>query len=142
MAKSAPWAKLGMLRTPVISDRPRPIRAYSMPVAIPFRTCPRNALKKPGLPREPRGRPSERADILAGRVFLGQRRVSGGDYVAEVELVLHRGFGLAAEQEVGAQRLVRGAVDSHRADDVVHFQALERLYHGLHVFGLCLVVAV
>jgi hypothetical protein len=28
---------LGMLRIPVISDRPSPIRAYSIPVAIPLR---------------------------------------------------------------------------------------------------------
>src|SRR5580765_1975971 len=106
-----------MLRTPVTSDRPSPIRAYSMPVAIPFRTCPRNALKKPEPPWKLPAR-SERADVLAGRVFPGQRRVAGGDHVAEVELVLHRALGLAAQQEVGAQRLVRGAVDAHRADDV------------------------
>src|SRR5882672_12795300 len=125
MANSAPWAKLGMLRTPVMSDRPSPIRAYSMPVAIPLRTCPRNALR--GEPPSNLPARSERADVLAGRVFLGQRHVSGGDHVAEVQLVLHRGFGLAAEQEVGAQRLVRRAVDPHRADDVVHLEAFERL---------------
>ena len=45
MANSAPWAKFGMLRIPVISDRPSPIRAYSMPVAIPLRIWPRTKFK-------------------------------------------------------------------------------------------------
>src|SRR6266853_4194732 len=129
-AKSAPWAKLGMLRIPVMSDRPSPIRAYNIPVAIPLRIWPASRLKAEG---------SEASDVLAGGVFLRQRRVSGGDHVAEVELVLHRAFRLAAQEEVGAQGLVRGAVDAHRADDVVHLEAFERLHHGLHVVGLRLV---
>src|SRR5207247_671255 len=131
-AKNAPWAKLGMLRIPVISERPSPIRAYNIPVAIPLRIWPASRLKAEG---------SEASDVLAGGVFLRQRRVSGGDHVAEVELVLHRAFRLAAQEEVGAQRLVRGAVDPHRADDVVHLEALERLDHRLYVVGSCLVEA-
>src|SRR5205809_3756689 len=131
-AKSAPGAKWGMLRIPVMSDRPSPIRAYSIPVAIPLRIWPASRLKAEG---------SEASDVLAGCVFLRQRRVSGGDHVAEVELVLHRAFRLAAQEEVGAQRLVRGAVDPHRANDVVHLDALERLHHGLHVVGFRLVKA-
>src|SRR5258705_2495483 len=131
-AKSAPWAKFGMLRIPVISDRPSPIRAYSMPVAIPLRIWPASRLKAEG---------SEASDVLAGGVFLRQRRVPGGDDVREVQLVLHRAFRLAAQEEVGAQRLVRGAVHPHRPDDVVHLEALERLDHGLHVIRSCLVEA-
>src|SRR6267143_243582 len=92
-AKSAPWAKFGMLRIPVMSDRPRPIRAYSMPVAIPLRIWPASRLKAEG---------SEASDVLAGRVFLGQRRIPGGDDVREVELVLHRRLRLAAQVEVRA----------------------------------------
>ena len=46
MANNAPWAKFGMLRIPVTSDRPSPIRAYSMPVAIPLRICAAMKLKK------------------------------------------------------------------------------------------------
>src|SRR5882672_4733633 len=128
-AKSAPWAKFGMLRTPVISDRPSPIRAYSMPVAIPLRIWPSSRLKAGG---------SEASDVLAGGVFLRQRRVPGGDDVREIQLVLHRALRLAAQEEVRAQRLVRGAVHPHRPDDVVHLEAFERLHHGLHVirFGL------
>src|SRR5713226_4664637 len=91
MAKSAPWAKFGMLRTPVMSDRPSPIRAYSIPVAIPLRIWPASRLKAEG---------SEAADVLAGRVFLRQRRVSGGDDVRQVELMLHRVLRLAAQEEV------------------------------------------
>src|SRR5882762_4370413 len=131
-ANSAPCAKLGMLRIPVISNRPSPIRAYSIPVAIPFRTWPASRLKAEG---------SEASDVLAGCVFLGQRRVAGGDDVREIQLVLHRRLRLAAQEEVGAQRLVRGAVDPHRPDDVVHLEALERLDDGLHVVGLRLVEA-
>src|SRR6266581_7416359 len=131
-AKSAPWAKFGMLRIPVISDRPSPIRAYSMPVAIPLRIWPASRLKAEG---------SEASDVLAGGVFLRQRRVPGGDDVREVQLVLHRALRLAAQEEVGPQGLMRGAVDPHRADDVVHFQPLERLDHGLHVVGSRLVEA-
>src|SRR5882672_8608295 len=131
-AKSAPWAKFGMLRTPVMSDRPRPIRAYSIPVAIPLRIWPASRLKAEG---------SEASDVLAGCVFLRQRRIPGGDDVREVQLVLHRRLGLAAQEEVRAQRLVRGAVDPHRPDDVVHLEAFERLDDGLHVVGSCLVEA-
>src|SRR5467141_5330838 len=131
-AKSAPWAKFGMLRIPVMSDRPRPIRAYSMPVAIPLRIWPASRLKAEG---------SEASDVLAGRVFFGQRRIPGGDDVRAVKLVLHRRLRLAAQEEVGTQRLVRGAVDPHRPDDVVHLQPFERLDHRLDVVGLRLVEA-
>src|SRR5882672_578693 len=131
-AKSAPWAKFGMLRTPVISDRPSPIRAYSMPVAIPLRIWPSSRLKAGG---------SEASDVLAGGVFLRQRRVPGGDDVGEIQLVLHRALRLAAQEEVRAQRLVRRAVHPHRPDDVVHLEAFERLHHGLHVIRLGLVEA-
>src|SRR5260221_336222 len=131
-AKSAPCAKFGMLRIPVMSDRPSPIRAYSMPVAIPLRIWPASRLKAEG---------SEASDVFAGGVFLRQRRIAGGDDVREVQLVLHRRLRLAAQQEVGAQRLVRGAVDPHRPDDVVHLEALERLDDRLHVIRLCLVEA-
>src|SRR5437879_1866088 len=129
-AKNAPWAKLGMLRIPVMSDRPSPISAYSIPVAIPLRIWPASRLKAEG---------SEASDVLAGRVFLRQRRVSGGDDVGEVERVLHRRFRLAAQEEVGAQRLVRGAVDAHRPDHVVELDPLERLDHVLHLGGSGLV---
>src|SRR6187401_1699717 len=106
MANNAPWAKFGMLRIPVTSDRPSPIRAYSMPVAIPLRICAATKLKKN----------SEAADVLAGPVFLRQRRVAGGDDVGEVGLVLHRRLRLAALEEVGADVLVRGRVHFHAAD--------------------------
>src|SRR5215218_5347281 len=109
MANSAPCAKFGMLSTPVMSDRPRPIRAYSIPVAIPLRIWPRRRFT-PAL---------EAADVLAGAVFLRQRRVAGGHHLGEVELVLHRRLRLAAQEEVGPQRLVRRAVHLHRPDDVV-----------------------
>src|SRR5438034_4824642 len=131
-AKSAPWAKLGMLRIPVMSDRPSPIRAYSIPVAIPLRIWPASRLKAEG---------SEASDVLAGRVFLGQRRVSGGDDVGEIERMLHRRFRLAAQEEVRAQRLVRRAVDPQRRDHVVDLQALERLDDVLHLGGFRLVEA-
>src|SRR6266480_6759148 len=131
-AKNAPWAKLGMLRIPVMSERPSPIRAYSIPVAIPLRIWPASRLKAEG---------SEASDVLAGRVLLGQRRVSGGDDVGEVERMLHRRFRLAAQEEVRAQRLVRRAVDPHRPDHVVDLQALERLDDVLHLGGFRLVEA-
>src|SRR5258705_4337310 len=132
IANSAPWAKFGMLRIPVISDRPSPIRAYSMPVAIPLRIWPASRLKAEG---------SEASDVLAGGVFLRQRRVPGGDDVREIQFVLHRALRLAAQEEVRAQRLVRGAVHPHRPDDVVHLEAFQRLHHGLHVLRLGLVEA-
>src|SRR5260221_10999394 len=113
-----------MLRTPVISDRPSPIRAYSMPVAIPLRIWPASRLKAEG---------SEASDVLAGGVFLRQRRVPGGDHVREVQLVLHRALRLAAQAEVRAQRLERCARPPHRADDVVSLAALPRLGHGLRL---------
>src|SRR5256885_13864003 len=131
-AKSAPWAKLGILRIPVMSDRPSPIRAYSIPVAIPLRIWPASRLKAEG---------SEASDVLAGCVFLGQRRVSGGDDVGEVERMLHRRLRLAAHEEVRAHCLVRRAVDPHRPDHVVDLQALERLDDVLHLGGFGLVEA-
>src|SRR6266851_2761446 len=131
-AKSAPWAKFGMLRIPVMSDRPSPIRAYSMPVAIPLRIWPASRLKAEG---------SEAADVLAGRVFLRQRRVSGGDDVRQVELMLHRVLRLAAQEEVRAQRLVRRAVHAHRPDHVVELDSFKRLDHVLHLGGSRLVEA-
>src|SRR3970040_31717 len=106
-ANSAPWAKLGMLRIPVISDRPSPIRAYSMPVAIPLRICAATKLRAR----------SEAADVLARGVFLRQRRISGGDDVGEIGRVLHRGLRLAAHEEVRPDVLVRGGVDGHSARD-------------------------
>src|SRR5205085_2950399 len=90
-AKSAPCAKFGMLSTPVMSDRPRPIRAYSIPVAIPLRIWPRRRFK---LAQEVL---LETTDVLAGGVFLRQRRVSRGDHGREVEVFLHRAFRLAAQ---------------------------------------------
>src|SRR3954470_766416 len=90
-ANSAPWAKFGMLRIPVMSDSPSPIRAYSMPVAIPLRIWPRRRFRRCR---------SEAADVLAGRVFLGQRRVARRHDVGEVDLVLHRRLRLAAQQEI------------------------------------------
>src|SRR5512134_1022291 len=131
-ANSAPWAKFGMLRIPVISDRPSPIRAYSMPVAIPLRIWARRRLRAAG---------SEAADVLAGRVFLRQRRVAGGDHVGEVERILHLCLGLAAQEEVRPQRLVRGGVDAHAPEQVVHLDAFERLDDVLHLGGLRLVEA-
>src|SRR5439155_24675926 len=131
-AKSAPWAKLGILRIPVMSDRPSPIRAYSIPVAIPLRIWPASRLKAEG---------SEASDVLAGGVFLRQRRVSGGDDVRQVERMLHRRLRLAAQEEIGAQGLVRGAVDPHRPDHVVDLQAFERLDDVLHLGGFRLVEA-
>src|SRR5687767_8270886 len=123
-ANSAPWAKFGMLSTPVMSDRPRPIRAYSIPVAIPLRIWPRRRFNFYVL---------EVADALAGRVFLRQRRVAGRDDGGEVELLLHLRLRLAAQEEVGAQRLVRGRVDAHAAEEVVHLDAFQRLDHRLRV---------
>src|SRR4029079_19219784 len=124
MANSAPWAKFGMLRIPVISDRPSPIRAYSMPVAIPLRICAATKLKK---------NRSEAADVLAGSVFLRQRRVARGDDVGEVGLVLHRRLLLAAHEEVRPDVLVRGRVHAHAPDDVVHLDAFERLDDVLYL---------
>src|SRR2546421_1908850 len=129
-AKSAPWAKFGMLSTPVISDRPRPIRAYSIPVAIPLRICASTKLKA-----------LEAADVLAGGVLLGQRRVAGGDDVGEVHRVLHRALRLAAHEEVGPDVLVRGRIDAHAPDDVLHLDAFERLDHIGHLGGFRLVEA-
>src|SRR6186997_331327 len=103
MANNAPWAKFGMLSTPVMSDRPRPIRAYSIPVAIPLRIWPRRRFNFYVL---------EAADVLAGRVLLRQRRVAGGDDGRQVELLLHLRLRLAAQEEVGPQRLVRGGLDA------------------------------
>src|SRR6266571_9337063 len=104
-----------MLRIPVMSDRPSPIRAYNIPVAIPLRIWPASRLKAEG---------SEASDVLAGGVFLRQRRIPGGDDVREVQLVLHRRLRLAAQEEVRPQGLMRGAVDPHRPDDVVYLEAL------------------
>src|SRR6267378_4428232 len=111
-----------------IQKLPRTLTA----VAIPLRIWPASRLKAEG---------SEASDVLAGRVFLGQRRIPGGNDVREVELVLHRRLRLAAQEEIGTQRLVRGAVDPHRPDDVVHLQPFERLDRRLHVVGLRLVEA-
>src|SRR5258708_24898612 len=105
-----------MLRTPVISDRPSPIRAYSMPVAIPLRIWPASRLKAEG---------SEASDVLAGGVFLRQRRVPGGDDVREIQLVLHRALRLAAQEEVRAPRPVRVSVHPHRPHDGAHLQDFE-----------------
>src|SRR5258706_9978210 len=132
-ANNAPWAKFGMLRTPVISDRPSPIRAYSMPVAIPLRICAATKLSCAG--------PLEPADVLAGRVFLRQRRIARGDDVGEVGLVLHRRLRLAAHEEVGPDVLVRGRVHAHVPYDVVDLDAFERLHHVLHLGRLGLVEA-
>src|SRR5438046_9663814 len=98
-AKSAPWAKFGMLRIPVMSDRPSPIRAYSIPVAIPLRIWPASRLK---------AERSEASDVLAGCVFLRQRRISGGDHGREGELFLHLLLCLAAQDAVGPQRTLPG----------------------------------
>src|SRR5258705_5223457 len=103
-----------MLRIPVMSERPSPIRAYNIPVAIPLRIWPASRLKAEG---------SEASDVLAGGVFLRQRRVSGGDHVAEVELVLHRAFRPAAQEEIGAQRLARGGVQAHLTHHVGYSHA-------------------
>src|SRR5258708_12845002 len=97
-----------MLRTPVISDRPSPIRAYSMPVAIPLRIWPSSRLKAEG---------SEASDVLAGGVFLRQRRVPGGDDVGEIQFVLHRALRLAAQEDLRAPRLPRGPLPPHRPRD-------------------------
>src|SRR3974390_2516318 len=111
-----------MLRIPVTSDRPSPPRAYSMPVAIPLRICAATKLRAREGPLGParEGRRSELADVLAGPVFLWQRRVAGGDDVGEIRLVLHRRLLLAAHEEVGADVLVRGRVHLHAADAVVY----------------------
>src|SRR5438445_8512235 len=131
-AKNAPWAKLGMLRIPVMSDRPSPISAYSIPVAIPLRIWPASRLKAEG---------SEASDVLAGGVVLGQRRIPRRDDVGEIELLLHRRLRLAAEKEVRPQRLVGRRIDAHRPDDIVQLDALERLDHVLRLGGLRLVEA-
>src|SRR5262245_38939013 len=115
MANSAPWAKFGMLRIPVTSDRPSPIRAYSMPVAMPLRICAATKLN------------SEAADVLAGRVFPGQRRVAGGNDVGEIGVVRHGRLLLAAHEEIRPDILVRGRVHPHAPDDVVELDAFKRL---------------
>src|SRR5215510_4769762 len=115
MANSAPWAKFGMLRIPVTNDRPSPIRAYSMPVAIPLRICAATKLNL------------EATDVLAGRVFLGQRRVAGGNDVGEIGLVLHGRLLLAAHKEIRPDVLVRGRVHPHGPDDVVELDAFQGL---------------
>src|SRR5574341_776025 len=129
-----------MLRIPVISDRPSPIRAYSMPVAIPLRICAATKLSRYARRSALKGS-SEAADVLAGRVFLGQRRVAGGDDVGEIGRVLHRGLRLAAHEEVRPDILVRGGVDAHAPDDVVQLDAFQRPDHVLHFGGLRLVEA-
>src|SRR5678816_3131286 len=96
-ANIAPWAKFGMLRMPVMMARPIPMRAYSIPVAMPFRIWPkRSGALRAGL---------QRADVLAGRVVRRQRRRSRGDDVREVHGVFHGRLGLAAHEEVRARRL-------------------------------------
>src|SRR5262252_7390036 len=115
-----------MLRMPVMMARPIPIRAYSIPVAMPFRTWPkRSGALRAGL---------QRADVLAAGVFRGQRRRSRGDDVREVHGVLHGRLGLAPHEEVGTQRLVRLGIDAHLAHEVVDLEPLEGL-DDLHVVG-------
>src|SRR3954471_15293652 len=118
-----------MLRIPVMSDRPSPIRAYSMPVATPLRTWLRRRFRKTAKLR------SEASEVLAGRVFLRQRRVAGRDHVGEVERILHRRARLAAHEEVRPDVLVRGGVHAHLADDVVELDSLQRLRHVLRLPG-------
>src|SRR5690349_6045902 len=111
-----------MLRIPVMRDRPSPIRAYSIPVAIPLRIWPASRLKAGG---------SEASDVLAGRVFLGQRRIPRRDDVGEIEILLHRRSCLAAQEEVRPEVLVSRRIDAHRPDDIVQLDALERADHVL-----------
>src|SRR5215831_13062861 len=129
-ANSAPWAKLGMFSTPVIRARPSPIRAYSIPVAIPLRIWARRNLRT-----EPWRSAwlSNLPDVLAGLVLLRQRRVAGGDDVREVHRVLHRRLRLAAHEEVRAEVLVRLRFHLHRPDDVVELDPFHRLDHILYL---------
>src|SRR2546428_13660111 len=99
-----------MLRIPVMSDSPSPIRAYSMPVAIPLRIWPASRLKGEG---------SEASDVLAGGVFLRERRCSGGGPDAEGEVVLYCAFGLSTQGEGVVRGLAWCAVDPRRASVAV-----------------------
>src|SRR5262252_7406733 len=110
-----------MFSTPVIRARPSPIRAYSIPVAVPLRIWARRNLRT-----EPWRSDwlSNLADVLAGLVLRRQGRVAGGDDVREVHRVLHRRLRLAAHEKVWAEVLVRLRIDLHRPDDIVKLDPL------------------
>src|SRR5262252_835791 len=110
-----------MFSTPVIRARPRPIRAYSIPVAVPLRIWARKNLRTE--PWRSTGL-SELADVFAGLVLLRHRRVAGGDDIREVHRVLHRRLRLAAHEKVRAEVLVRLRVELHRPDDIVKLDPL------------------